>query len=175
MYPIPSRHPSSIVESNGVLEIPASTHCEAGVIISGGERSSIVFGKKVTLYPNVVIRQSVGSILIGDDVSLGPGVVLYELRSGLTIGSSSMLAAGVKICGVQHGYSDIHTPMREQAIESMPVVIGDDVWIGMNVVIHPGVTIGSHSIVGSGSVVTRSIPASSIAYGVPCAVRKSRL
>ena len=53
---------------------------------------------------------------------------------------------------------------------SLPIVIGDDVWIGANSVILPGVTIGDNSVIGAGSVVTQDIPANSVAYGVPCRV-----
>lgn len=51
-----------------------------------------------------------------------------------------------------------------------PVVIGDDVWIGGNSVINPGVRIGSNVVIGSGSVVTRDIPSGVIAAGNPCRV-----
>ena len=51
-----------------------------------------------------------------------------------------------------------------------PVVIGDDNWFGANVVVCPGVTIGSGCVIGAGSVVTRDIPDNSFAAGVPCRV-----
>lgn len=50
------------------------------------------------------------------------------------------------------------------------MVIGDHVWIGSNVVIMPGVTIGAHSVIGAGSIVTKDVPADSLAMGVPCRV-----
>ena len=53
---------------------------------------------------------------------------------------------------------------------AMPVSIGNDCWLGANVVVCPGVTIGDNSVIGAGSVVTRSIPANSFAAGVPCKV-----
>ena len=54
-----------------------------------------------------------------------------------------------------------------------PVKIGNNVWIGGNVVILPGVTIGDNCTIGAGSVVTKDIPASSIAYGNPCKVART--
>lgn len=53
---------------------------------------------------------------------------------------------------------------------ALPVRIGDRVWLGGNVVVNPGVTIGENSVIGSGSVVTRDIPANVIAAGNPCRV-----
>jgi acetyltransferase-like isoleucine patch superfamily enzyme len=54
-----------------------------------------------------------------------------------------------------------------------PVKIGDDCWIGGNVVILPGVTIGEGCTIGAGSVVTKDIPPFSVAVGSPCKVRKT--
>ena len=53
---------------------------------------------------------------------------------------------------------------------SFPVTIGDNVWIGANVVVLPGVTIGENSVIGAGSVVTKDIPANVIAFGSTCKV-----
>ena len=54
--------------------------------------------------------------------------------------------------------------------QAKPITIGDNVWIGGNVVVLPGVTIGNNSVIGAGSVVTKDIPAGVIAYGNPCKV-----
>lgn len=172
--PIPSIHASVIVESAGELEMPASTHLEAGCVISVGAEARISLGERNTLYPQVVIRLREGWLETGCEVSFGPGVKIYETRAGLRIGDHCMLAGGVCISGVQHGLDDLERPMRQQPLLALPIVIEDDVWIGMNAVIQPGVTIGAHSVIGSGSVVTRSIPPWSIAHGVPCRVRRSR-
>ena len=65
--------------------------------------------------------------------------------------------------------------MFRQGVEVAPVVIEDDVWIGLNVVVLQGVTIGRGAIVGAGAVVTKNIPAWSIAHGVPAKVVDNRL
>lgn len=57
-----------------------------------------------------------------------------------------------------------------QAEFGAPVTIGDNVWIGANTSILPGVTIGDHVVIGAGSVVTKDIPANSLAVGNPCHV-----
>ncbi len=53
---------------------------------------------------------------------------------------------------------------------SFPVTIGNNVWIGSNVVVMPGVTIGDNTVIGAGSVVTKDIPANVVAFGNPCRV-----
>jgi acetyltransferase-like isoleucine patch superfamily enzyme len=85
-----------------------------------------------------------------------------------------MIGGGTLISGVEHGYARRDIPMRHQPPESKPVRIEDDVWIGMGVKLLPGVTIGKGAIIGAGSVVTRSIPAYSIAIGAPCRVVRER-
>ena len=65
----------------------------------------------------------------------------------------------------------IYAPVRIEGYDvSKPVTIGDNVWLGGNVVVNPGVTIGENSIIGAGSVVTKDIPANVIAAGNPCKV-----
>lgn len=174
MQALPSVHKSLILETSKTLHIPESTHIEPGCIICLGPDAEIRFGDRVTIYPGVTIRSTCGVIDIGDDVSIGPQACIYEVRSGLKIGSTSMIAAGVRICGVSHGTSELDIPMRQQPIRTERIVIGHDVWIGMNAVLHPGITIGDHTIIGSGSVVTRSIDSACIAYGVPCRVAEKR-
>jgi galactoside O-acetyltransferase len=105
---------------------------------------------------------------IGDDVSFGPNCVIYEWRGDAAIGNGTMIAAGVVISGVNHGMDPSAGPYRDQPTQALPVEIGSNVWIGMNSIILPGVTVGDNTIVGAGSVVTRSLPKGVIAYGNPC-------
>lgn len=87
------------------------------------------------------------------------------------IGDQTMIGPNVTICTTGHP-ADPH--YREMVAHySLPIHIGKNVWIGSNAVILPGVTIGDHSIIGAGSVVTRSIPENVIAVGNPCRVSRS--
>ena len=86
----------------------------------------------------------------------------------ITIGDNCFMAPNVAIYTAGH---PIHPDARNSMYEyGIPVTIGDNVWIGGNVVICPGVTIGSNRVIGAGSVVTRDIPDWSIAAGNPCKV-----
>ena len=84
------------------------------------------------------------------------------------IGNNVMVAPNVTLSVTGHPVDPEYRRGGTQF--SLPIVIGDDVWIGANSVILPGVTIGDNSVIGAGSVVTQDIPANSVAYGVPCRV-----
>ena len=74
-----------------------------------------------------------------------------------------------------HNFSDCSIPIIKQGMSQIePVTIGDDVWIGKNVTILPGVNIGSHSIIGACAVVTKDIPEWAIAVGNPAIIKKYR-
>ena len=86
----------------------------------------------------------------------------------VTIGNCVMCAPNVTISTTGH---PVHPYYRTRgAHSSLPIVIEDNVWIGANVAIMPGVTIGKNSVIGAGSVVTRDIPANVVAFGTPCRV-----
>jgi len=86
----------------------------------------------------------------------------------VTFGDNCLLAPNVAIYTAGH---PIHPDSRNSLYEyGIDVTVGDNVWIGGNVVIMPGVNIGSNCVIGAGSVVTKDIPAWSVAAGNPCRV-----
>ncbi|ULT45915.1 sugar O-acetyltransferase [Niabella defluvii] len=86
----------------------------------------------------------------------------------VTFGNNVLLAPNVSIYTAGH---PVHYEPRNEAYEyAFPVTIGNNVWIGGNTVINPGISIGDNSVIGSGSVVTKNIPANVIAVGNPCKV-----
>ncbi len=86
----------------------------------------------------------------------------------VTIGDNCQLAPGVAIYTAGH---PVHPATRNTGYEyGKPVTIGDNVWVGGNTVILPGVTIGSNTVIGAGSVVTHDIPDWVVAAGNPCKV-----
>lgn len=107
---------------------------------------NVHFGKGVYGNFNLTLVDD-GDIFVGDHVMFGPNVVLAT--------------AGHPI------HPDLR---RKQAQYNLPITIGNNVWIGANVVVLPGITIGDNTVIGAGSVVTKDIPANVIAVGNPCTV-----
>ena len=74
-------------------------------------------------------------------------------------------------CGFYTAGHPLDVPRRNQGLEyAYPITVGNNVWIGAQVCVLPGVTIGDNCVIGAGSVVTKSIPANSLAVGNPCRV-----
>ena len=111
-------------------------------------------------------------VSLGDFSGIG---VNASIGGKCTIGKFVMMGPNCTIYSRNHEFSDVSRPMMEQGYsEEKEVVIGDDVWIGGNVTILPGVKIGSHSIIGACSVVTKDVPEYAIVAGNPAAVKKFR-
>jgi len=115
------------------------------------------------------INNAVGDVIIGDHTRIG----LHNTIIGpVTIGSHVNLAQGITITALNHNFSDAKKRIDEQGVNTTPVVIEDDIWIGANAVILPGVTIGQHSVVAAGAIVTKDVPPHSLVAGVPAKVIK---
>lgn len=116
-------------------------------LIKGG---SITVGRNTHIQSGCNLTAALGSIHIGDNVQLAPRCALYPY---------------------QHTFSDPDTSIARQPITSKgDIVIEDDAWLGVGVIVLDGVTIGRGAVVGAGAVVTKSIPAGAIAVGIPARV-----
>lgn len=106
-------------------------------------------------------------IVFGDGAFIGARCE-FNIRVGLTVGRHALIASGCCVVDHDHGFASRAEPMSHQADGAeAAIAIGDDVWIGANVVILKGVAIGTGAIVGAGSVVTRSVGAYEIWAGSP--------
>jgi galactoside O-acetyltransferase len=142
------------------------------VSVRGWENLSL--GERVGIGRGCIIECRKGSLSIGDDTTLNSNVTLGADFGSITIGRSALIAMNVVIRAANHRFDrSPQVPIRQQGHDSGPVVIGDDVWLGANVVVLPNVTIGAHSVVAAGSVVNRDIPAGSLAAGAPARVVRS--
>lgn len=107
------------------------------------------------------------NIEVGDNFFANYGLTILDVAK-VVIGDNAQIAPNVSIYTAGH---PVHPDSRNSGYEyGIPVTIGDNVWIGGDVVILPGVTIGSNSIIGAGSVVTKDVPEWVIAAGNPCKV-----
>ncbi|WP_430974586.1 acyltransferase [Sunxiuqinia rutila] len=133
-------------------------------------RRIITIGKECKIQSKVYIGK-------GSNVSIGNYCQINENSKldNVIIGSYVMIAAGTTILGKMHKYSSREIPMVLQG-ESVikPTIIEDDVWIGTNAIIMPGLKLSKGSIIGAGSVLTKSTDPYSIYGGVPAKFIKKR-
>ena len=107
------------------------------------------------------------NIHVGENFFANYNLVILDVGR-VTIGANAQIAPNVSIYTAGH---PIHPQSRNSGYEyGIDVVIGDNVWLGGNVVVMPGVHIGNNVVIGAGSVVTRDIPDNTIAVGNPCRV-----
>ncbi len=126
-------------------------------------------GKHVNIEKGAVFSRRVS---LGDYSGIG---INARIGGKCTIGQYVMMGPNCTIYSRNHKFSDISKPMMEQGFsEPQEVIIGDDVWIGGSVTILPGVKIGSHSIIGACSVVTKDVPEYAIVAGNPAQIKKYR-
>lgn len=115
------------------------------------------------------INNAVGDVIIGDHTRIG----LHNTIIGpVTIGCHVNLAQGITVTALNHNFEASDKRIDEQGVSTTPVTIEDDIWIGANAVILPGVTIGNHSVVAAGAVVTKNVPPHSLVAGVPAKIIK---
>jgi len=108
-----------------------------------------------------------GNITIGENFYANYDCIILDVGR-VTIGRD--VKFGPRVCVYTAGHP-IDAAMRRALLEyGKPITIGDDVWVGGNTVINPGVTIGSNVVIGSGSVVTKDIPDNVVAVGNPCKI-----
>ncbi|ACF12852.1 putative acetyl transferase [Chloroherpeton thalassium ATCC 35110] len=126
-------------------------------------------GAGSTVEDFVTLNNGVGDLCIGDNTRIGISNVLI---APVRIGNNCILAQNIVISGLNHGYENPDLPIKDQPVSKKEIVIEDDCWIGANVSIAAGVTVGKHAVVGAGSVVTKSVPPFHIAVGNPAKVIK---
>lgn len=154
-----------------------------------GKVSWLIRGARITIGDNFYLSSGNGVNPIASnlqaDVYVEPGATLTignnvgMSSTRLWIHESARIGNNVKIGGCvlitdtdAHPMDYVARRSSNEGTKSAPVVIEDDVWVGAHCIILKGVTIGARSIIGAGSVVTKSIPADCVAAGNPCKVIK---
>lgn len=136
-----------------------------------GENTTILENARIAVYGDF----ENSSIIIGNRCYIGYGfTVLSKASNRIRIGNDVLIASNVCITNENHGIDpENEVPYMNQEITGKDISIGTGTWIGQNVCILPGVSIGKKSIIGAGSVVTKSVPDYSIAVGNPARVIKT--
>jgi len=124
-----------------------------------------------------IFEQNVYISAGGERVKIGMHTHINEnvFIQAASIGNYVMIGPNVSLLSNSHIHKRIDIPMEMQGMtENTPVVIEDDVWIGRNVIVLPGITIQKGSIIGAGSIVTKNIESYSVMGGIPAKLIKKR-
>lgn len=151
----------------GRAQAPLSVRLYGRVFLKG--TGKIIFGDRVCIAADVVpvefFSHDGARITVGDRtfINYGTSIIAY---GQVAIGSDCLLGHNLRVMdSSEHGLEQ-----RDTIPAAAPVIIEDRVWIGANVIILPGVTIGRHSAIGAGSVVTKDVPANCLVVGNPARV-----
>lgn len=136
--------------------------------IQGLCKDGLIFGDYVTVSRGVMIRPSSyyggdlgAGLIMGEHSSIGP--YGYIGCSGkITIGKNVMFGPKCSLFAENHNFSDTETSIKSQGVNQKGITVEDDCWIGSNVTILDGVTIGRGSVIGAGTLVTKDVPAGSV-------------
>ena len=162
------------------LTIPSARLLRQPIDIRG--KKGIAFGKQLTTGYHCRFeahnKDENVSLHFGNNIQINDFVHIAALNE-VRIGDNVLIASKVFITDLEHGSyvgneSDSlpDSIVKERPLSSKSVIIKDNVWLGEHVSVLSGVTIGENSIIGANSVVTKSIPANSIAVGIPAKVIK---
>lgn len=127
-----------------------------------GKKFSI--GNKTIIEDYVIINNGMGNVIIGDNSNITSRV---KIVGPVVIGDNVLFGSGGQVTGLTHNFEDIDTPIRDQGVSANVTQIENDVWIGGNSIIIQGISIGKHSLVAAGSVVTKDVQPYTIVAGNP--------
>ena len=145
-----------------------------GNVLEMLDEGRLEIGANALLEPGVwITAPAPARVRIGEGTFLNLGVMVAAMDL-VEIGSHCMLANGCMVTDANHRFDDPDKPVTWQGFSSKgPTRIGDNVWLGANVVVTSGVTIGERCVIGANSVVTSDIPPFSIAAGAPAKVLRA--
>jgi acetyltransferase-like isoleucine patch superfamily enzyme len=141
------------------------------VVIGRGVRFRVLnsatlrIGDRVQIDANAELHSD-GFLSIGSDAYIGTGTIIVA-ADRIEIGNDALIAAYVTVRDQDHRSKRIDGLYRTQGLETSPIAVGTNVWIGTGAVVLKGVSIGDNCVIGANSVVTRSLPSDTRAAGVP--------
>ena len=136
-----------------------------------GSPEGILIGRDTYIGPSCRFWLDDGaSVRIGDGCYLN-GMTTFFSAESIEIGNAVLMAWNVNILDFHHRTTDRTVPIKEQGIDRVaPVKVNDGAWLGTNVVLMPGVTIGRNAVVGANAVVNSDVPDFATAVGVPARI-----
>jgi len=137
-----------------------------------GRVQRIAIGSRVYVGPGcwLITHEPNGRLAIGEGTSIA-GYCVLSAAVSVEIGCHVLFARNVYIADHRHGFSRPDLPVLHQALEDLrPIKVDDGAWLGQNVVLLPGVTIGRGAVIGANSVVSADVPARCVAVGAPARI-----
>lgn len=135
----------------------------------------IRLGNRVAILRDTILETGEGGrIIIGPETYIHPRCQLNAYLTAIELGARVLIAANTAFYTHNHGVKPGEPIISQPLVSKGSIVVGDDAWIGTGVVLLGGVRIGEGAVVGAGSVVTRDVPANSIAVGSPARVVGTR-
>ena len=142
---------------------------DKGVEITGFK--NIIIGNNVNFVRYSSINANDGKIEIGNNVNINYNTNINASNNGeIKIGNNVTIGQNCVIRASDHKYELKNVPIIDQGHSPGKIIIGEDIWIGANCVITKNVSIGSHSIINAGSIVTRDVEKNSIVGGNPAKI-----
>jgi acetyltransferase-like isoleucine patch superfamily enzyme len=138
-----------------------------------GKRGKIRFGRFAWIGDGTKIRCHEGVVDIGPKTVLGQEVTISAYQR-IRIGEQCVIADRAMFIDFDHGIVEVERPIRVQGIYKRDVEVGSNVWIGYGASVLRGVRVGDNSVLGTYTVVTRSVPANAVVAGQPARVLRMR-
>lgn len=134
-------------------------------VVDRWEKAKLLgFGEGTSIYDNALV---IGIVSVGRNTWIGPNTIL-DGSGGLSIGDNCSISAGVQLCS--HDSVQWALSAGKAEYEKAPTSVGNNCYLGPNVVVGKGVTIGDRCVIGANSLVLEDIPTGSKAFGTPCRV-----
>jgi len=157
----------SLAMRSSLRELGPRSRLSLPIQLVGAERISIA--GHVYLGPGcwLLTHEPAGTLAIGEGTSMA-GYCVLSAAAEVRIGSRVLFARNVYIADHRHGFEDPATAILDQPLTDIrPVIVEDGAWLGQNVVLLPGVTVGRGAVVGANSVIREDVPPRSVVAGAP--------
>jgi len=165
---------SCLIEADVRFQVPKRVFLGDRVFLGqysylDGQTSFLRIGNDVHVARFCTLRAGERGITIQDGAGINTRAYI-DGNGEVEIGANALLSPGVQIISGNHVFDRTDIPIRDQGTVYGKVTIGEDCWLGTNVIVLPGVSIGRGCVIGAGAVVTHDLPEFGIAYGVPARV-----